>query len=152
MSKLQLSNGDDHPEASSKHLDDAEVLLAGTRADGAMYLSGYVVECALKALLLHEKGVPTASGALPWKKGSAGHDLQRLHADVATLAVVAGAKTARYFGATVDRLLKLPIAKWNPEQRYRQPAAAQSDAQRWVADARSVFHETVGAMRKDGVL
>jgi hypothetical protein len=68
------------------------------------------------------------------------------------VAVVAGAKTARYFGATITGLLTLPIATWNPEQRYRPPEAKQSDAESWVADARKVFHETVGAMLKDGVL
>jgi HEPN domain-containing protein len=152
MSKLRLPSGDDHPEAAGKHLADAEVLLDKERPDGAMYLSGYVIECALKALLLHEESVPAAGGAVPWRRGGAGHDLQRLHADVATLAVVAGAKTARYFGATITGLLTLPIATWNPEQRYRPPEAKQSDAESWVADARKVFHETVGAMLKDGVL
>ncbi len=150
MSKLQLPSGDDHPEAAGKHLADAEVLLAGKRADGAMYLSGYVVECALKALLLYEKGLPAPGGALPWK-GKDGHDLKKLHADVATLAVMSGAKTARYVN-TIATLPKLPIVTWTPEQRYRAAVAAQSDAQTWVTDARTVFNDTVGAMRKDGVL
>lgn len=46
VSRMRLLNGDDHPEASQKHLADAGVLLAQNRPDGAAYLSGYTVECA----------------------------------------------------------------------------------------------------------
>jgi hypothetical protein len=58
MSRLALPNGDDHPDAAHKHLLDAEALLTQQRADGAAYSSGYVVECALKSLWLHEKVYP----------------------------------------------------------------------------------------------
>lgn len=54
MSRLRLPNGDDHPEAAGKRLSDARVLLPAGRADGAAYLAGYVVECSLKSVLLHE--------------------------------------------------------------------------------------------------
>lgn len=56
MSRLRQSNGDDYPEAAGKHLTDASVLVADDRHDGAAYLAGYVVECALKALIQMETG------------------------------------------------------------------------------------------------
>ena len=48
MSTLRKPNGDDYPEAPLKHLQDADMLFKSRRFDGAAYLSGYVVECALK--------------------------------------------------------------------------------------------------------
>lgn len=65
MSKLRTSNGDDHPEAAHKHLLDAQTLMGQQRADGAAYLSGYVVECALKSLWLHETGEAATGNAMP---------------------------------------------------------------------------------------
>lgn len=47
---------DDYPQAARKHLLDAMVLEAAERFDGVAYLSGYVVECAAKALIQVESG------------------------------------------------------------------------------------------------
>lgn len=152
MSRLRLANGDDHPEAAGKHLGDAHALLGASRNDGAAYLAGYVAECSLKALLLHEKGTPPAGAPPLWKKGQDGHDLAKLQSDAATLAVVAGAKTARYFGPAVRGLTSLALAAWDPEMRYRAPSMAATDATSWLANAESVYHETVWTMIKDGVL
>lgn len=149
MSRLNLANGDDHPEAAQKHLLDAQVLLAQQRADGAAYLSGYVVECALKSLWLHETGVPAGS-ALPW--GRQGHDLNYLTAQVAAFASVAGAKTARYFKAATSGVPQGAIATWTPEMRYQPARMAVGDAQAWCLAADAVFHETVAQMRLDGML
>jgi len=152
MSRLRLANGDDHPEAAGKLLRDALALLGASRNDGAAYLSGYVAECSLKALLLHEKGTPSAGTPPPWKKGRDGHDLAKLQSDAATLACVAGARTARYFGPAVKGLTSLAIAAWDPEMRYRPPSMTAADATSWLANAESVYLETVGTMTKDRVL
>lgn len=56
MSRIKRNNDDDHPGAAGKHLADALTLLDAGRADGAAYLSGYVVECALKSVLILEVG------------------------------------------------------------------------------------------------
>lgn len=42
---------DDFAAAARRHLADAAVLLERQRWDGTVYLSGYVAECALKALV-----------------------------------------------------------------------------------------------------
>lgn len=141
MSLLQLGNGDDHPEAAHKHLLDAGALLVQQRPDGAAYLSGYVVECALKSLHVLETG-----------QGLWNHDLGLLVNHVGSLATVAGAKTARYFGPTTRGVPASAIGQWTPELRYRAPVLALADAEQWYACARDVFQETIHQMRLDGVL
>lgn len=152
MSRLRLPSGDDHPEAAGKHLADAQALRSSGRADGSAYLAGYVVECALKALWLHERGVP-ASGQKPaWKAGKSGHEISELQNDIASLAVVASAKIARYVGPALRSLPSAQIAAWNPTIRYRSPSMTLADATAWVTEAQSVYDETIGQMLKDGVL
>jgi HEPN domain-containing protein len=141
MSRLCLSNGDDHPEAAQKHLVDAQVLLAQKRADGAAYLSGYVVESALKCLYLVEIG-----------EALKGHNFECLVRVVNAVATVAGAKTARYFGPSTSGVLGSAIGSWTPEMRYRPPSMTHGEAQAWYACAQEVFQETVHAMKMDGVI
>jgi HEPN domain-containing protein len=141
MSRLRLPYGDDHPEAAHKHLLDAGVLLAQQRPDGAAYLSGYVVECALKSLLVLE------TGQAPRK-----HPLVSLVARVSALATIAGSKTAKYFGPAALGLSTSAIGAWTSEMRYQAPFMALGDAQSWHDCAREVFQETVHQMRLDGVL
>lgn len=148
MSKLRTPQGDDHPEAAGKHLADAEVLLAAGRADGAAYLSGYVVECSLKSLWLHQTGIPP--GRMPW--GRSGHDLAYLCSEVAQLSAFADTKVARYVGPTTAAISTASIATWTSEMRYRSPAISLAQAQEWAAIAGQVFQETVFEMWKDGVL
>ena len=141
MSRLRLPNGDDHPDAAQKHLLDAGVLLTQQRPDGAAYLSGYVVECALKSLYILETG-----------QALRGHDFRSLVGQVNAVAMVAGAKTAKYLGRATSGVLTSAIGGWTPEMRYHAPSMALGDAQSWHACARDVFQETVHQMRLDGVL
>lgn len=152
MSRLCLASGDDHPEACAKHLADAQVLLSAARADGAAYLAGYVVECALKSLWLLERGMPPRGQKPAWKAGKTGHELSELHKDIATLASFADAKIARYVGPALRALPDAQIAAWHPAMRYRPPSMSAADASNWVTEARSVHDETIGQMRKDGAL
>jgi hypothetical protein len=151
VSKLRLGNGDDHPEAAGKHLSDARVLLPAGRVDGAAYLAGYVIECALKSLWLHERGVPP-SGKPAWKAGRTGHEISELRKDVATLAAFAGARIARYVGPAFGTLATAQIAAWNPTMRYQAPSMNAADATIWVAQAQALHDETIGEMLKDGVI
>ena len=141
MSRLALPNGDDHHEAAHKHLLDARVLLAQQRPDGAAYLSGYVVECALKSLYVLEMG-----------QALQGHRFGALVNQVSAVATAAGAKSAKYFGAATTGVLGSAIGSWAPEMRYRAPSLALGDAQTWHNYAWDVFQETVHQMRLDGVL
>lgn len=141
MSRFALPNGDDYPEAAHKHLLDATALLSSHRPDGAAYLSGYVVECALKSLLVLE------GATVPWH-----HRLGDLRAEVSRLAIVAGAKAARYFGHATQGVATAAIGGWRPEMRYRAASIAPNDAETWHAEATSVFRETIHQMRLDGVI
>jgi hypothetical protein len=141
MTRLALPDGEDHPEAAHKHLLDAQTLLAQERADGAAYLSGYVVECALKAICQLETGAFTK-----------GHDLQSLAGEVSAVVAFAGARTARYFGAATKGLPWAAIAAWRPKMRYRPATMTLPDARAWCADAQAVFAETVAQMKLDGEL
>ena len=141
MSKLLQSNGDDYPEAARKHLDDTSVLFQHSRPDGASYLSGYVVECCLKALIQHETGMAPRI-----------HDLKNLAGQVSLVCAIAGARTARYLAPAVLSLAARSIAAWAPEMRYCAPAMTASDAAPWLTDARTIYQETVGQMFLDGVL
>jgi hypothetical protein len=144
-----MSNGDDHPEAASKHLLDAKALLDQRRPDGAAYLSGYVIECALKSMWLLEKRAAPGS-KMPW--GRQGHEVSYLLAQVSALATVAASRTARYFGAHTSTLAKSPVSKWSPEMRYRPPVLTNADAQLYHDKASDVYHETIHQMRLDGVI
>ena len=141
MSRLRSKNGDDHPDAAHRHLLDAQTLLGQQRADGAAYLSGYVVECALKSLWQLETGHPRH-----------GHDLRKLANAVSAVATVAGVKTARYFKQATSHVSTSAIAAWVPEMRYRPATMTSGDAGAWCNIADALFHETVAQMRLDGVL
>jgi HEPN domain-containing protein len=147
MSSLRTANGDDHPEAARKHLLDAQVLLGQQRADGAAYLSGYVVECALKSLWLHETGLPM--GRMPW---GTKHAIGFLASHVGSFANVAGAKTSRYYKQATSSVAASAIAGWGPGMRYRPETMTHGDAQTWLQIAQNVFQETVAQMQLDGVL
>jgi len=141
MSRLRTSDGDDHPEAAHKHLLDAQALLGQQRADGAAYLSGYVIECALKSLWQLETGQPRR-----------GHNLRELAQAASAVATVAGVKTARYHKQATSSVSSSAIAAWRPEMRYRPAAMTPGDAGVWCQIADSVFQETVAQMWLDGVL
>lgn len=141
MSNLKLPNGDDHPDAAGKHLDDATTLLPAGRCDGAAYHAGYVVECTLKSVILVGTGTP-------W-----GHDLNGLGREALKFAALPGAKSARYIPQmTPGHSLYDPTGGWRETLRYREPGVvAPSDAASWVVEAQSVYESAVVRMRLDGV-
>ena len=109
MSRLRSPDGDDHPDADQKHLLDAGVLLAQRRPDGAAYLSGYVVECALKSLYVLETGLELR-----------GHVFRSLVGQVKAVATVAGAKTAKYLGRATSTMRKagMPALETSFRRRF----------------------------------
>jgi len=140
MSKLARAQGDDFPEAASKHLNDAGVLLGSGQADGAAYLSGYVVECSLKSIIQLETGAPP----------QAIHGLVELVSQVLAVAATAGSKTARYLGPATRSISAASIRAWHPAMRYRAPFMAMGDAQAWHQEAAAVYQEVIAQMRLNG--
>ena len=147
MSKIKLPNGDDHPEAAGKHLADASALLGAGRADGAAYLSGYVVESALKCIVILERhlSLHMSLDAAGTEARRLRHGLNALSADALRLAALPGARTARYVPRmTPGHSLCDATGGWRETIRYREPGAVTAaDAASWVAEAQAVFESTV---------
>jgi len=94
--------------ASRKHYNDATHLQGLGRHDNCAYLSGYVVECALK-------GMVEASTALNPRRF--GHNVAALSSKVASLAAVLS-PTRRHLTLPNSRDYSDLLAQWTPEQRY----------------------------------
>ncbi len=99
---------DDYCSAARKHLDDARFLLKNGRIDNAGYLSGYVVECALKLLVQYSGGRPQRYG----------HDLSRLTGQALRLACYLNPSLRRY-SLPPTQAVKALTDGWNPSLRYR---------------------------------
>lgn len=158
MSRL-ASQDDDYPKASKKHLDDAFVLHRGGRHDGSAYLAGYVVECALKSVLLHEAS---------WNEREREHDRRKLEQEQARLRDEIGHglrdlldEVSRVYAAATERSSRyLPdlsgrasIHQWKASLRYRPSGdLTSSRAQEMLRDAHRTYKQTIEQMQLDGVL
>jgi hypothetical protein len=171
MSNFALE-GDDHPEAAGKHLDDATALWSATRYDGAGYLTGYVLECCFKTLLiLHEVATSARLSPRSLAGGLAAggpavqtgvrqgmraarrlkHDLDGLSREALRLAALPGATTAAYVPSIAGA--SIYAAGWTESLRYQKPGCVgQVMSRQWLMEARRVYQSTVAQMRRDGVL
>jgi len=142
MSRLRQANGDDDPEAAGKHMQGSGVLLAEGRHDGAAYLAGYVVECALKTLIQLESGQARHS-----------HDLSGLDQELDRLAAQASSLFGRlYLGAQATLRASTILNGWRPEQRYRGPGVDANDAATWNQEATDVYQRTIGQLTLAGII
>ena len=133
------TNSDNYPKAALKHLEDARVLMQNTRFDGAAYLAGYVVECALKTVIeVETSNVPQV------------HDLNNLQQTVNMLAVQAGARTGLLSIAAMKSLSR--ILPWRPEMRYREPQVTKNDAETWLLEAEAIYRQIIGGLTLAGVI
>lgn len=140
MSKLRSPNGDDYPDAATKHLNDARVLLDQGRLDGAAYLSGYAAECALKSLYYLE--------ARNQKKT---HVLSDLVGVLNQLLSNASSTSARYFGTATRNVNQAKVFSWKPSMRYQSEFMTHVDAKSWYDEAHEIYSETIFKMKIDGV-
>jgi hypothetical protein len=153
MSKLRVMD-DDHADAAGKHLGDASTLLDARRHDGAGYLSGYVLECAIKSVILHDKSFDPsgrhhdATKLRSWyqtlSRKPYGHDLRAL------AAVTIGPEGAPYLP---DLPPKAAVFGWRETLRYA-PTGAVTEAQgrsyhEWAGLA---YAQSILAMRANGVI
>ncbi len=149
-------NTEDYPDAARKHLEDATALQAAKRHDGCLYLSGYVVECALKSVFLHEASWDPTSRTYLTRKLNAeldrlqvpNHNLGNLHEELTRVTASATALSAKY----VPPPPPTPPPRWNASLRYRAPCVAERDSVAMLAEAKRVFEHTIVRMRLDGVL
>jgi hypothetical protein len=180
MSNLATAEGDDFPEAAAKHLDDADALLSAGRSDGAGYLTGYVLECSFKTVIVLDAvakrvrlgprttlvdvlSSPDAGVEADVKAGTAEgstaarklkHDLGKLSAEAQRLAKLASTAVAKYDTSGVNmRSSVLNTGGWRETLRYRAVGSIdKAKASSWFDDAKAVYLTTVGAMKRDGVL
>lgn len=144
---------DDHPEAALKHFEDAKVLIGAGRPDGAAYHAGYVVECSLKTIILHDRCYDPASSSRDrailerWHKDLSrkpyGHDLEML------LGAVVGGDGARYM-PPLHQASSI-VRDWTETMRYRAPTLNNDIANAFLAWAELAVHAVV-RMKLDGVL
>ncbi len=159
MSRLtDPRGGDDYVEAARKHLDDAVVLDTAGRSDGCAYLTGYVVESALKSILLHEASwdatakihVASRLKAEIDRVGGLGHGLSDLGKEVAHVGASATTKSARYVPAPTEMA---PMHGWKPSLRYRASGTVPVvESRKMLTAAKAIYQRTIGQMKLDGVL
>ena len=108
-------------------LEEAQVLLANGKYDGAYYLAGYAVECALKACLARK----TREHDFPDKdfvNGCWNHNLEKLlsHAALGETLIDEGRRRG---------LLKKnwsTVKDWNEQSRYRTFSTAEIEAREFI--------------------
>lgn len=129
--------------AAQKHLTDSSLLLDRQRFDNAAYLSGYVVECCLKALL-HTDGMPSVK--------ELGHDLS-IMAGSALMLGYALAPSRRRYNLTSTADLDDLICNWRPDSRYeKESATAMALAHSRLKGAQAAYEQIGVAMILDGVV
>jgi HEPN domain-containing protein len=116
-------------------LRDAEVLLHFRRYDGAVYLCGYAVECALKARIcrtLRWPEFPSTRGEFQNLQTFKTHDLDLL---LGLTGREARIKTRLLYEWSV-------IAQWDPEVRYKPMGSAKRvDAEMMISSAKSLLRQ-----------
>lgn len=95
--------------AARKHYNDAAVLHGAGRHDNCAYLSGHVVECALKGM------IENSSTLNPRRFG---HDVSALSTKAALLAALLSSGRS-FITIPTSRDYHDLITHWRPEERYQ---------------------------------
>jgi len=119
--------------AARKHYNDAAVLHADGRHDNCAYLSGYVVECALKAMV---------EASSTFNPRQFGHNLATLSTRAVTLAAVLSPARQDVTLPCSQDYTDL-LAQWKAEERYH--AEGDMDHERSVSRLRAA-RETLEAI------
>ena len=127
--------------AAQKHLTDSSLLVEQKRFDNTAYLSGYVVECCLKALLDID-GMPSVK--------ELGHELPLMAGNALMLGYALAPSRRRYnLAATPD--LDLLINTWKPDSRYeKENTTTAALAESRLRGAQAAYEQIGVAMILDG--
>jgi len=129
--------------AAQKHLTDSSLLLEQQRFDNAAYLSGYVVECCLKALLDMD-GMPSAK--------ELGHELALMAGNALMLGYALAPSRSRYNLVPTPDLDRL-INDWKPDSRYeKENTTSQALAESRLKGAQAAYEQIWIAMILDGTI
>jgi len=100
------------------------------RPKAAIYLTGYAVECILKALILTVTPAAGRLGVLRSFRGAAAHDLLWLRARLAERHVGVPGPVAKELAY---------VASWSVDLRYEPGPGDREDARRFILSARSIL-------------
>lgn len=120
-----------------QRLDDGSALLDISRARAAIYMTGYAVECILKALLLVSTPAGQRSAVLETFRGAGSHNIDWLREQL------------------VHRIGRLPVAEarqvslvrsWSTDLRYEPGPGDPEDAEAFLAAANAILTWADGRM------
>lgn len=127
--------------AAAAHLDAARALLSqcpekglSTRGHEVVYLSGYVAECSLKALLLTQYPQREHAELVAWFKSDLKHNLEWLKEKLAEK----GVNFPREQKENLRRLRRQDEG-WSPEMRYDIRAWRRDEAERVFLAAEAIL-------------
>jgi hypothetical protein len=144
MSNFSKASGEDYPDAARKNFIDSKSLMNRRRYDGAAYLSGYVIECIFKTLMLVDGGVPRFI-----------HDLNQLSTEAQRLFLLPASRTSRYFSSFPLSTISYnnPPLGWNETLRYyKEGTIPRNTAASWFSEAGRLYRNCLGKLIKDGVV
>ena len=125
--------------AAHRHLRDVGVLREQERWDNMGYLSGYVAECGVKAVI--EMAGIVFRKHLP--------EISRHHLLLAADLSLA----ARHYPIDLDPDLLALQKDWSTDLRYAETGTlSKADALRFLGHAEGVYHRTINAMILDGFI
>jgi HEPN domain-containing protein len=120
-----------------QRLDDGSALLEISRPHAAIYLTGYAVECILKALLLASTPAGQRSEMLATFRGAVAHNIDWLR------------------DRLVQRIGRLPVnenrhvslvSSWSTDLRYEPGPGDRDDAEAFLASADAILKWADGRM------
>lgn len=109
-----------------QRLEEAEILIRNNLWAAAIYLTGYAVECSLKALIITVTPLNQGGKVIVSLKDDFGHSLRRLRAGIIKL----GINPPR---PVVNALLF--TSSWSPELRYEPGPGDPAEAGAFLAAA-----------------
>lgn len=123
-------------ELAQARLEDASILLAAKRYDGAIYLCGYAVELALKAKIcgtLNWPGYPSTTGEFKDYLSFRTHDLD----------VLLHLTGQEQFVKTSLLTEWSAVAQWNPNARYQTIGTTKEPDARLMISAAKLLLEKI---------
>jgi hypothetical protein len=129
----------DYTSAAHRHLRDVDVLRRQERWDNVGYLSGYVAECGVKAVI--------EMAGIAFRK-----HLPQISPDH-LLLVADLSLAARRYPMDLDPGLSALRDEWRADLRYTETGTlTKPDALRLCGLAEGVYHRTINAMILDGFI
>jgi len=116
---------------AEKHLGDAELLYEhGSKTGGAIYLGGYVVECALKALLLARTPRRQQPETMELFRGTRAHEFEWLKVQLRSKGVKVSPEISEKLSS---------LRSWSVAMRYDPTEKSQRETREFLSAARAVL-------------